>query len=165
MRKRLRITIKWGGMILTVLLLLAWVWSAKWSIGVHQPTAGALLNEGCIELQWREPFGLRRGSLSLSGPHRHSIRSRWWFRESAISVRALSMGSWQSSSYTSKRVSIPLWCLALLMGTFPVSLWWRDQLRGPGLCRVCAYDLRANTSGECPECGAETGSRRAAGSA
>lgn len=161
MRKRWQSTIKWGGMVLTVLLLLAWASSTRWSIGIHQATASGFLDEGCIEFAWREPFDVQRGSLSVLGPHRHAVRARWWFRESTTSVRALSMGSWQSSSYTSKRVSVPMWCLAVLTGAVSVPLLWRDRGRAPGLCHKCKYDLRGNRSGMCPECGASIGPKRA----
>ena len=35
-------------------------------------------------------------------------------------------------------------------------LWWQDNRSFPaGYCRNCGYDLTANVSGRCPECGKE----------
>jgi hypothetical protein len=31
--------------------------------------------------------------------------------------------------------------------------WWRRHHMSPGHCHSCGYDLTANTSGVCPECG------------
>jgi hypothetical protein len=39
------------------------------------------------------------------------------------------------------------------------SILWRDR----GLCPACGYDLTANVSGTCPECGAATAAEGANG--
>lgn len=48
----------------------------------------------------------------------------------------------------------PLWPFVVVIIAFRwralASLWNRP----PGLCNKCGYDLRGNTSGVCPECGA-----------
>jgi len=53
-------------------------------------------------------------------------------------------------------VRLPLWFPFLLIA-FPTGfLLWSDYKRGkPGDCAACGYDLKGNTSGKCPECGAE----------
>ncbi len=49
--------------------------------------------------------------------------------------------------------AIPLW-LVLLAGAVPtIVLWYRDRRPSPGHCKSCNYNLTANTSGTCPECG------------
>jgi hypothetical protein len=52
-------------------------------------------------------------------------------------------------------VDLAFWFLALLVS---LPLAWhalaRRQAARPGHCRSCGYDLTANTSGRCPECGA-----------
>ena len=52
-------------------------------------------------------------------------------------------------------VSIPLW-LPLLIFLIPTLWLWRLDRRHqpPGHCEKCGYNLTANTSGICPECGA-----------
>jgi hypothetical protein len=50
----------------------------------------------------------------------------------------------------------PHWLIAgglTLLAAYTGYLWWRDRPPPEGHCRVCAYDLRGNVSGRCPECG------------
>ena len=69
-------------------------------------------------------------------------------------------GTGTSLSFTRLRyglLAVPYWLLALLAAALPlasllVSLRNRAQ-RIKGLCAGCGYDLRATTSGRCPECG------------
>jgi hypothetical protein len=61
----------------------------------------------------------------------------------------------------SKCVYVPLRSLALLIlvvvGSTTAVLWYLDWRRPrPGYCERCGYDLRANVSGRCPECGCAT---------
>jgi hypothetical protein len=55
------------------------------------------------------------------------------------------------------QVTFPSWSL-LMIASIPIAiLLWQAQSRrrqiGRGLCGHCGYDLHANTSGICPECG------------
>jgi hypothetical protein len=58
-------------------------------------------------------------------------------------------------------VAVPHWFVVALTAVAPVA-WLRKKLTlrraafrsRTGLCCVCGYDLRANASGHCPECGA-----------
>jgi hypothetical protein len=54
-------------------------------------------------------------------------------------------------------VVVPFWFLALITGILPVVLLVRfvrsRLLHKNGCCLHCGYDLTANTSGVCPECG------------
>ncbi len=53
-------------------------------------------------------------------------------------------------------VQIPLW-LPLLAFAIPTAWLWRRDRRPPkGYCQMCAYNLRGNESGRCPECGERT---------
>ena len=54
--------------------------------------------------------------------------------------------------------TMPTWGAALAFATYPTLAFIRRPLRRRrrkrrGLCLACGYDLRANTSGVCPECG------------
>lgn len=51
-----------------------------------------------------------------------------------------------------------------LLAAYAGYLWWRDRPPPAGHCRVCAYDLRGNISGRCPECGTAVGEQPARGS-
>jgi hypothetical protein len=49
---------------------------------------------------------------------------------------------------------IPLWIPALLTAVPTAFLWWIDRHRfAAGHCQECGYNLTANVSGRCPECG------------
>lgn len=51
-------------------------------------------------------------------------------------------------------VLIPLWLPFLLVALPTGYLFWRDRRRiPPGHCQSCGYNLFANVSGICPECG------------
>jgi hypothetical protein len=62
------------------------------------------------------------------------------------------------------QVACPLWLASLLTAALPVSRMVRHALPGrtiaDGACPVCAYDLTANVSGVCPECGTAVGMTR-----
>ena len=60
-------------------------------------------------------------------------------------------------------LTTPLWLTTLLFATYPaiaflrgpLRRWHRRRRRRRGLCIKCSYDLTANVSGVCPECGTE----------
>ena len=56
--------------------------------------------------------------------------------------------------------------LALYMGLVLIwvrRFWVRPDMRDLTMCSNCLYDLTGNTSGKCPECGAETGAGKCPG--
>lgn len=58
-------------------------------------------------------------------------------------------------------VVIPLWhVLCLYLGATLVTYFRHRGLRVPGHCPQCNYNLTGNTSGSCPECGAEVADLR-----
>ena len=61
----------------------------------------------------------------------------------------------------------PYWFLALLAVLAPIIgfiTWrWRRKLAMVGKCSNCGYDLTANETGRCPECGAATASMKVEG--
>jgi hypothetical protein len=59
-----------------------------------------------------------------------------------------------------QELRLPLWIPAFLLTTLAALLFWRDRRRKPpGHCRFCGYNLTANVSGICPECGVPTGGK------
>lgn len=51
---------------------------------------------------------------------------------------------------------IPLLFVTIVTLVLAILGFWMSRARPqPGCCRKCGYDLRGNTSGRCPECGAE----------
>ena len=61
-------------------------------------------------------------------------------------------------------VVVPHWFLALIFAVLP-AVWfmkWRKRRKlGPNSCGSCGYDLTANETGECPECGKSIGTEAA----
>lgn len=51
-----------------------------------------------------------------------------------------------------------------LLAAYTGYLWLRDRRPPAGHCPVCAYDLRGNVSGRCPECGTAVGEQPDRGS-
>lgn len=54
----------------------------------------------------------------------------------------------------------PIWVIVItltVLAGYTGWLWWRDREPPAGHCPACAYDLRGNLSGRCPECGTNVG--------
>ena len=148
MRKRLRSTIKWGGAVLTVLLLVVWVGSAWWWCNfIPRSVSYAMaIERGTLAVEWVTPAPtLPDRYLGWHTGWSRPFRLMWWFRlESGTVVRG----------GTATEVVVPLWFGAFSFGLPTIILWFGDRRRAPGLCIKCGYDLRGNASGVCPECGA-----------
>ncbi len=158
---RIRKAVKWGGLVLTVVLTVVWVASAWW-VAVWAARDGHLILIGSGRAVYaHEPRfltgGLRPGwSFGQSGVPlspsaargfpRRKPEFRWWFGTSDSTRRT---GS-----------ALPLWCPALLM-VIPTTLAWRFDLLARrrariGACPTCGYDRRGITGDlSCPECGTQ----------
>ena len=146
MRKRLRSTCKWGGTAATVLLLVVWVGSAWWRVGVGLwPTVALWVEAGQIGIGWQEPWSIIPGDGWWILPERHSHPFSWWFD--------VWPNTW-SGGVTYTEVWIPIWVLIVLVAMPTLWLWRCDRRRQPGLCIKCGYDLRGADHKVCPECGA-----------
>ncbi len=145
MRKRLRSTIKWGGTVLTVLLLVVWVGSAWWGAGCWlEPTTELWVYAGRIFIGWQEPWSIIPVDCSWIPPERQSEPFSWWFERRRY--------TWGGGTFTI--VLIPIWALVVLVATPTVWIWYRDRRKQPSLCVKCGYDLRGADHAACPECGA-----------
>ena len=80
----------------------------------------------------------------------------------APAQRSFYINSQKKGPYRVSWLVFPFWLPAALLvmaGIVPLAapptrIWWR---RSKGRCVVCAYDLTANRSGRCPECGNRLG--------
>lgn len=148
MRKRLRSTIKWAGTVLTVLLLVVWVGSGWWWCNFTPRSASyaTAIDRGTLAVKWVKPAPtLPDKYLGWHMGWNRPFRFSWWFRsESGTVVRG----------GNATEVVVPLWLGVLIFGLPTTILWYRDRRKPLRVCRKCAYDLRGNTSGVCPECGA-----------
>ena len=143
MRSRVRSTIKWGGTVLTVLLLVVWYGSVWWTVGFYlEPTVGLGVVAGRVFIDWEEPWSIIPVDWSWVLPGRPFLFS-WWFDGSRITMGGV----------TYNEVLIPTWVLIVLVATPTLWLWRCDRRRQPGLCLKCGYDLRGADHRVCPECG------------
>ena len=148
-RLSLRTFTLWTGSLLCVLIVVAFVVSGWWYLGVQLPTRngpGVGVNGGLFMVTlfqvWGELWVVadsvvpRRGGL-LPGPI-----WQWW-------------NVWELGGRGSRYAFVPLYAVFLAVA-IPTLLIWRfgPKPAKAGHCR-CGYDLTGNESGMCPECGVE----------
>ena len=140
---------KWAGLGFCAPALLGWglsvctlsalthVSSVCWQIVLHR----GLVYVRYVPTLPPPPFSATPGWLW--GFKRASETPVWW----AVGCR----GSWSEGW----DAGMPMWPPFLLVALPTGFLFYLDRHRiPPHGCRTCGYDLTANTSGTCPECGA-----------
>ena len=158
-RKRMRSTIKWGGAVVTVLLLIVWVGSGWFKVGFSVlPVVAAGIHRGEIRVVHEQPCSWWSARFHEFGVGLNDSGERfgWWFEYKRIPFPT------SPPSY-SHRVAVPIWFLILLAAAPRFLIWRSDRKRDPNACRKCGYSrtgLPADRA--CPECGAAS-LRRAAG--
>jgi hypothetical protein len=147
---RIRKTIKWGGAVVTLLLVVVWIGSGWWYVTWNEREKfAAVLTEG------RVCVGHWLGIPTASWPRVYYVR-RWrgefhlelGFARANDSI----LGTW----------ALPLWLPATLAALPTCAAWCIDLRNGRrkrlGHCVSCNYD-RAGIAREakCPECGSGGG--------
>jgi hypothetical protein len=149
---RIRKTIKWGGAVVTVLLVVVWVGSGWWYVG----WASGGMEEADLA------FGRVRVRLESSPSGTVSFPKGW--RMSRLS-RRIPM-QWRCEVTSGGAVGrsrifdvwIPLWIPVCIASALAAVAWRLDTLARRrarlNLCPKCNYD-RAGIAGDakCPECG------------
>lgn len=140
----MRKTVKWGGAVVTVLLLVVWIGSCWWWLGWdYQRQIVALVISGRLDL-CKPPAGF----------------AAWNYDDFSINSNQSSM-EWSFDWGTLNGVpslTIPLW-FPLLFSLVVTTLAWRaDAMHRRharvGLCPSCGYDRSGlAASAVCPECG------------
>ncbi len=160
-RQRLRGMCKWGGVTLCVLLFALWLASGWYYLAFDyvdpEETDGMFLRD----------IGVMNGSLvvvNLIDPNTPPRDLEWQFvvrRWTDALTNTPSQASWTwwwwSWGGLPPIIGIPLW-LPFLLTALPTGfLFWSDHRRRmrADCCDKCGYDLTGNTTGRCPECGAE----------
>jgi hypothetical protein len=147
---RIRKTVKWGGAVVTALLVVVWIGSAWVYV-----TYGSL-STPTFEIRGREfgyyDAGIRAGRSTLACGTNPYRPSRDW------------LPHWESwaGPFTSKGISlsVPLWspaiaCLILTLGIWQYVTLARRRVLRLNLCPKCNYDRTGLAAGAvCPECGA-----------
>lgn len=135
---------KWGGAVVTVVLLVVWIGSGWWSVHYFPPGHSVI---GVSVGQVHVAQTTMANDPSLVGLHTHGpmrFRFKWWFDRNGLS--------------TAQQWSVPMWVVVLPVGLGTLGLWWLDaqatRRERRGRCAGCCYDrtgLAANAV--CPECG------------
>ncbi len=141
---RIRKTIKWGGAVVTVLLVVAWVGSGFRYLGYGTPSGyGVELSYGWMWISHELPRPQRIGLYFIDPKRVHYYG--WWFDRYNVK------GEWG--------IAIPMWLLCMSL-SFPTGVAWRLDTLAPrrrarlNLCPKCNYDRTGLAMGAvCPECG------------
>ena len=162
MRRRIFDFASAGSVLLLAVTAVFWIASEsrswKDSIGIGGRVRFATAGGSFAFFNQSQPFF--NGTISVSA--RGAI-SPAWPREVSFHLPGLHFrhftwpGVFPGGTYWTLGISFlyPLGVFAVLPGVWGV--WWLRRRDGRGLCSVCFYDLRGNTSGICPERGKGVG--------
>lgn len=133
---------KWLGVALVALL--ASVWAAEQFV-----SANYVFARSAIWLAWGQIHIIWPTTPDAGFP----ITQKGWHTAREWYTRTVWRPRWERMA-KGVVVSIPLWIPIVLVAVPTAYLFWHDR-RHPtsGHCRNCGYNLTANTSGVCPECG------------
>jgi len=147
LRRRWRI-LKWAGLVLCLLIVVAWAVSLRWDCGYaadrasHGDRFGVYIGASCLGL--------------FNMPSQPQLPEGWiiWPAKPLVLARQL---RWKPNYVKAGGLillDVPLWMPFLLVTAPTTLLWWIDRHRvPPGRCQRCGYNLTGNVSGTCPECG------------
>jgi hypothetical protein len=139
-RSRFRRLLKWGGLVLSLLIAAIWVGSSSWTLGCQKANAFVALHRATFVSSF-DSLDTQNSWRLVRLPERSVV----WLPH-FVHYRRVGPDYY--------RIQIPLWMLVLLFALPTAFLFWRDRrLIPPGHCKKCSYSLTGNTSGVCPECG------------
>jgi hypothetical protein len=142
---RIRKTVKWGGAVVCVAMVIVWIGSAWWWVTWWNKSGTILSIVGgrveASEIKYSNP-GVQNPGLHVQRIPRIFF---WWFQ-------------WKDSSAEWVAL-LPIWPLILLLAAMSVAAWHLDRLARRrarvGHCPTCNYDrLGLPGASPCPECGA-----------
>ena len=141
-RHRLRRILKWacGGVCFFSLALL--LVSAKWSVYVDCGRYELYLGGGTLSVSWSQ-FDIASGTWDISAFEVDNFVQRIGL----LDLPSLNILEWAWG------FGLPLWWVVVLFACPMTYRWWRNRRIRPGYCSSCGYNLTANTTGICPECG------------
>ena len=158
-RRRLRRCFRWPSLILTLVILAAYITSARWAVYIRTSHGnGVGLWPGRLAIE-RNSWHIATavvvprswlGTPAPNPPSPQSPRDESTFRFSFEQRRLHNYRAW----------FIPLWWPLTPAMVFAAALWSPELISlitrigrtRPGHC-PCGYDLTGNTTGICPECG------------
>jgi hypothetical protein len=149
---RIRKTIKWGGVVVTALLVVVWIGSGWWVVGWNDGWERAIrIEAGCVDVWGRQNYPEGKPGHGV-WCYRHSFQLRW----TAGRIDDGFVGSGWGRRFGWR---IPLWIAVGVFGGLTYLAWYfdrraqgRDRMRR---CPKCNYDRAGIAAGAvCPECGA-----------
>ena len=161
-RSRIRRILKWAGLAICVLILVAWGISIRWLITYGYHVGRVQLGRGLVSVSQDNSY-VRRGFPGFPGWTFHRLSSGTGNQRSLLYLFGMqlprthvliSTGGNPAVDVT-RPIQLPLWLPFLLAAVPTWFLFYRDRRRRipPGHCQRCGYNLTGNTSGICPECG------------
>ncbi|MCP4591532.1 MAG: hypothetical protein GY842_12380 [bacterium] len=136
---RTRRIAKWTGLVVCVVVVVAWAVSLVITLGYGVPPWLFGIGEGAVAATHADSTGDEYADI-------RGFLFDGWVRPPVLlpSVN-------RRLCYTT--MTVPLWIPLLPLSVGTAWLWCRDRKPPPGYCQRCGYDLTGNTSGVCPECG------------
>ncbi len=141
--------LKWAGLVVCGLVLLAWTGSTIWQFGRLCEDSEWRIQDGCVAASWPRWTG--------HAPQ-WRLRLTTGFVEGRVGLELPAFSRFDLSANTySTTVTIPLWLPFLLVALPTAFMFYRDRKRiPPGHCSTCAYNLTGAAHERCPECGEPT---------
>jgi predicted Zn-ribbon and HTH transcriptional regulator len=137
---------KWLTLGLCLLTFAAMAASGPRTIYYEAHGWGFRLDEGILTAHWGFPSESVPPGRGLYGWNFRPMTTRLGFR--LLFPRLESWPDGRTILY------LGVWILLVPLSAATALLWWLGRRRiPPGHCRRCGYNLTANTSGRCPECG------------
>jgi len=136
-------TLKWMGLVCSVLIALTWIVSLHWGLALAGQEIAVGVGLGAFEYASRSHLEAQAGRNGLN-----------WTTGLEIERIRPGLGVSVYTRISMAEAEIPLWMPFLLLAAPTAYLFWLDRRRiPPHCCQRCGYDLTGNTSGVCPECG------------
>ena len=144
--------LKWTGLVLSLLIALAWVVSIPWSWDYVGPCTRSHVDPASGQpIVTNYTFIL---SLSWGCLFRFLDRRTDSYPETSIwRVRLDPAWPVWMPYGRGRSLVLPLWIPFLLVAFPTIHLWRADRPIPPGHCQKCGYNHTGNISGVCPECG------------
>jgi len=158
-RPRLRRAAKWTGLVMSLLALAAWGASMRYAFECYLQDGRIYVGVGLGSVllarwegngDWRDVF--RKDSVHF----RRIQPGIAWTELARFLLPAYRQSFVPSVNMTSQALVIPFWLIVALIASPTALLWYKDRRPTEGHCPNCNYNLKANESGKCPECGTPT---------
>ena len=153
---RLRRWLKWAGLIVSVLIAVAWAVSLPMDIAYYA-TKGRYFEVGLRGGLVRIAYCPMSTALTPVHPggwnvsRTDSCKPNWKLYYGAKEGGLVRFGT-RFSFW-----ALSLWLPFVFVATPTAFLFWRDRRYPRQCCQKCGYNLTGNVSGRCPECGEKTG--------